>query len=147
MDEIRFELKGWMAVAAGLAFLAVMGYRTATRFQTVDDAGRGAVRERLIREYQGLGPKELAKRVEEYRAGLPVQIETPAAAIPNIELTTLSAHGLPHSMIAKVGVSVDGGPPPNGPSVRYFRLTRTGEGTWYVLAETNSYQYYEALMN
>lgn len=147
MDEIRFELKGWMAVAAGLAFLAVMGYRTATRFQTVDEAGRDAVRERLIREYQGLGPKDLAKRVEEYRAGLPVQIESPAATIPNIGLTTLSAHGLPHSMIAKVEVSVDGGPPSSGPAVRYFRLSRTGEGTWYVLAEANFFQYYEALMN
>ena len=145
MELVRYELRGWRAAAVAVVFLGIVGYRTTTRFRTVDDAGREVLRTWLVKDYQGLGPKGLAQRVAEYRAGIRTQEEVPSKA-PAVEITSLSAHGLADSMVVRVEVTVDGGPPPHGHPVRYLRLMRRVEGGWFVFTETDSFRYYQALM-
>jgi hypothetical protein len=113
MEQMRFELKGWKAAAVAVVILGMIGYCTSTRFRTVDDAGREVLRTWLIRDFQGLGPKGLAQRVADYRAGVRTQEEAPSK-VPEVEITSLSAHGLPDNMVVRVEVTVDGGPPPDG---------------------------------
>jgi len=145
MEQVRFELKGWKAAAVAVVLLGMVGYRTSTRFRTVDDAGREVLRTWLVKDYQGLGPKGLAQRVAEYRAGARTEEEAPSKA-PVVEITSLSAHGLPDSMVVRVEVTVDGEPLPDGHPVRYLRLMRRVEGDWFVFTETDSFRYYQALM-
>jgi hypothetical protein len=79
----------------------------------------------------------------QYRAGLP---SPPApASTPDVELVSLSAHGLPGIMVVRAEITIDGGPPPHGPSVRYLDLTTKVEGGWMVLAESDAIGYYLAL--
>jgi hypothetical protein len=148
MSETRIELTGWKAIVVAVLILGVSGYRFYARFQTVSDEGRGALREWLVRDYTGRGPKALARRVADYRAGLPDQPPVvPAQAPPHVEFVSVSAHGLRDAMVVRTEISVDGGPPPDGQPVRYLFLTTKVGGGWMVLSESDSFQYYEALLN
>lgn len=48
-------------------------------------------------------------------------------------------------MIAKVQVTVNGGPPPDGQSIRYFYVSNNSDGTWTVLSESDASYYTRAL--
>ncbi len=109
--------------------------------------GRGALRDWLVKDYTGRGPKALAKLVSDYRAGLPAQPPEVPAVVPQVEFVSLSAHGLRDAMVVRTEISVDGGPPPDGQPVRYLFLTTKPEGGWMVLSESDSYNYYEVLFN
>ena len=145
--ENRIELTGWKAIVVAVLILAVSGYRVYSRFQTVSDDGRGALREWLLKDYTGRGPKALAKRVADYRAGLPDQPLDVPAVLPNVDFVSLSAHGWRDAMIVRTEISVDGGTPPDGQPVRYLFLTTKPEGGWMVLSESDSFKYYEILLN
>jgi hypothetical protein len=145
--ETRIELTGWKAIMVAVLILGVSGYRISTRFRTVNDEGQQALRTWLEKDYTGRGPKALAKRVADYRAGLPDQPPEVPAVMPHVEFVSLSGHGLRDAMVVRTEISVDGGPPPDGQPVRYLFLTTKPEGGWMVLSESDSFQYYEALFN
>src|SRR5216683_4878548 len=73
MAETRIELTGWKAIVVAVLILGVSGYRISTRIRTVNDEGQQALRTWLVKDYTGRGPKALAKRLADYRAGLPDQ--------------------------------------------------------------------------
>jgi hypothetical protein len=146
MEETRIELTGWKAIAALVLVLGVTGYRIYSRFPVVNDEGREALRDWLVKDYTGRGPKALAQRVADYRAGLPVQPLDVPAEQPKVEFVSLSAHGWRDAMVVRSEISVDGGPPPNGQPVRYLFLTTKFEGGWMVLSESDSFRYYRVLM-
>jgi hypothetical protein len=151
MAETRIELTGWEAIVVCLLILGVTGYRIYSLFPTVSDDGREALRTWLVKDYTGRGPKALAKRVADYRAGLPDQpADAPAdapAVAPHVDFVSLSAHGWRDAMIVRTEISVDDGPPPDGQPVRYLFLTTKPEGGWMVFTESDSFKYYEALLN
>src|SRR5882672_3214597 len=146
MGETRIELTGWKAIVVAAIILAVSGYRIYSRFPTVSDDGRAALRDWLVKDYTGRGPRALAQRVAEYRAGQPVQPLDVPAEIHKVEFVSLSAHGWRDAMVVRSEISVDGGPPPDGRPVRYLFLTTKFEGGWMVLSESDSFRYYEALL-
>jgi hypothetical protein len=146
MGETRIELTGWKAIVALVVILGVTGIRIYSRFPAVNDEGRKALREWLVKDYTGRGMKDLAKRVAEYRAGVPVDPLPSPTVEPNVEFVSLSAHGWRDAMVVRSEISVDGGPPPDGQPVRYLFLTTKVEGGWMVLSESDSFRYYEALL-
>jgi hypothetical protein len=146
MGETRIELTGWKAIVTAGIILAVTGYRIYSRFPAVNDDGRKALREWLVKDYTGRGPKALAQRVADYRAGLPDRPLDVPAVEPNVEFVSISAHGWRDAMVVRSEISVDGGTPPDGQSVRYLFLTTKYEGGWMVLSESDSFRYYEALL-
>jgi hypothetical protein len=146
MAEAQIELRGWHAVAALAILLALGGLRVYIRVQTVPDDGQSAVRGYLVRDYEGLGPGALAQRVSEYRAGqrdLPSLPATP----PDVQFLSVAAHGSPGTMVVRVEVTEDGGPPSDGRSVRYLVLTTKFGGGWMVLAQSDAYRYYTSLFD
>jgi hypothetical protein len=146
MGETRIELTGWKAIVTAGIILAVAGYRIYSRFPAVNDDGRKALREWLVKDYTGRGPKALAQRIADYRAGLPDRPLDVPAVEPNVEFVSLSAHGWRDAMVVRSEISVDGGTPPDGQSVRYLFLTTKYEGGWMVLSGSDSFRYYEALL-
>jgi hypothetical protein len=147
MAGTRIELTGWKAVAVALLILVVSGYRFYSRFPIVPSDGREVLRAWLVKDYTGRGPKALAKRVTDYRAGLPDQPPTAPAVEPQVEIASASAHGSAEGMVVRTEISVDGGPPPDGQTIRYLYLTTKPGGGWMVLSESDSFKYYEALLN
>jgi hypothetical protein len=146
MSETRIDLTGWKAVAIAALILAVSGYRLYSRFQTVPDDGREALRTWLVKDYTGKGPKDLARRAADYRAGLPDRPPDVPTVLPRVEFVSLSAHGMRDAMIVRCEISADGGGPPDGKPVRYLHLTAKPGGGWMVLSEGDSYEYYVALL-
>ena len=146
LSETRIELTGWKAIVVVVIILGVTGIRISSRFPTVNDDGRAALRAWLVKDYTGRGPKALAQRVADYRAGLPDRPLDIPAQEPKVEFVSLSAHGSPSDMIARAEVSVDGGPPPDRRPVRYLFLTTVPERGWVVFAESDSFQYYMTLV-
>lgn len=145
MAETRIELTGWKAIVAGLLLLVWFGGRIYTHIPKVPDEGREALRTWLVKDYTGRGPRDVARRLADYRAGNPVQPLDLPAVLPDIELTSVSAHGWRDAMVVRTEISVDGGPPPDSQPVRYLFLTTKLEGGWMVLSESDSYRYYRAL--
>jgi len=147
MAETRIEMTGWKAVAIGLLILGITGFQMYSRFPKVTDEGREALREWLIKDYTGSGPKYLAKRVAAYRAGLPDQPPATPSVEPHVEITSATAHGWTQSMIVRTEITAEGGLPPDGQPVRYLFLTTKPGGGWMVLSESDSFRYYEILLN
>jgi hypothetical protein len=145
MEQTRIELHGWKALIVLVAILGMTSYRFYSRFQPVDDGGRGALQDWLMKDYEGQGPRSLALRAANYRAGIP-SAPTPVTPVGRIEFSSLSAHGLRGIMVVRAEVTVDGGPPPDGRRVRYLDLTTKVGGGWMVMADTSSLQYYLALV-
>jgi hypothetical protein len=147
MSETRIELTGWKAIVVAALILAVGGVRIMMRFQTVPEEGKGALREWLVKDYTGRGPKDLARFVADYRAGVPVQPPEVPAVDPRVEFTAIAAHGSSDTMIVRCEISVDGGGPPDGMPVRFLFLTTKPGGGWMVLSESDSFNYYTALLD
>jgi len=147
MSETRIELTGWKAVAVAVVILAVSVIRFSMRFPTVTDEGRETLRAWLVNDYEGRGPKALAKRVADYRAGLPDRPPELPSVAPRVDFVSVSAHGSRDAMVVRSEVMVDGGPPPDSRPVRYLFLTTKVGGGWIVLAESDALRYYEALLS
>jgi len=143
MAEYNFQLRGWQALIAIPLVLGFWGIETYLRVRPVDDAMRDAVRAELLNEYSGRGPKDVARLVAEARAGSPVEPVQPLVQ-RDVEFTSIAARGKIDGRVTLVRaeVTVDGGPPPDGRSVRYFRMsTKFIGGGWMVLGESDSYAY------
>jgi hypothetical protein len=143
MAEYNFQLRGWHAVVGIAAVMAFLGAKVALRVRSVDDEMRDAVRQELIKEYSGRGPADVARLVAEAREGGPVEPVQPLVQ-RDVEFTSIAARGAigAHVTLVRSEVTVDGGPPPDGRPVRYFRVMRKFEGGgWMVVGESNSYNY------
>jgi len=148
MSEYSFQLRGWHAVVGIIALLGFAGIQIWLRVRSVDDGMREAVRLELLNEYSGRGPKDIARLVTEARAGSPVE-PVPEVVQRDVELASIAAHGRMGGPVTLVRaeVTVDGGPPPDGRTVRYFRVSRKFMGGgWMVVGESDSYLYYRELM-
>jgi hypothetical protein len=148
MAEYNFQLRGWHAIVGIAAVLSFFGVQTFMRVRSVDDGMRDAVRERLLKEYSGVGPKDVARMVEEHRQGLPIEA-VPETLQRNVEFTSMAAHGRmgAAAILVRAEITVDGGPPPDGRKIRYFRVSRKFmEDGWMVIGESDSYLYYRELM-
>jgi hypothetical protein len=147
MAEYNFQLRGWHALVGIAALLGFSGMQMYLRVRTVDDGMRNAVRERLLNEYSGRGPKDIARIVTEAREGLPIE-PVPEVFHRDLQFTSIAAHGRMGAPVTLVRaeITVDGGPPPDGRSVRYFRVSRKFmDGGWMVVGENAPYFYYREL--
>jgi hypothetical protein len=147
MAEYNFQLRGWHALVGIAALLGYLGIEMYLRVRTVDDGMRNAVRERLLNEYSGRGPKDIARIVAEAREGSSIE-PVPEVVQRDVQFTSIAAHGRMGASVTLVRaeIRVDGGPPPDGRSVRYFRVSRNFmEGGWMVVGESDPYFYYREL--
>jgi hypothetical protein len=145
MDQYTVTFRGWKAIAVIALIVAVYGLRVYSRIQKVDEDGRNVLQAWLLKDYNGQGPRDIMRRMQDYKAGLPVQ---PMKAIEpmNIDFPVLSAHGSASEMVVKVEISVDGSPPPDGQPIRYFHMSHDADRGWSVSSETDSFWYYRTML-
>jgi hypothetical protein len=147
MAEYNFQLRGWHALVALPLVLAFWGLEMYLHVRPVDDAMRDALRAELLNEYSGRGPKDAARLVAEARAGTPVEDVQPLVQ-RDVEFTSIAARGKMGApvILVRAEITVDGGPPPDGRPVRYFRMsTKFVGGGWMVVGEGDSYNYFMQL--
>jgi hypothetical protein len=146
MAQYNFQLRGWPAVIAVAAIAGFTGLKVYLRVRPVDDAMRDAVRVELVKEYSGRGPRDVTRILTEAHQGLPVE-SLPPLMQREVEFTSMAARGGSDGLVVRADVNVDGGAPPDGRAVRYFRVSRKfgGDG-WMVVGESDAYRYFMELM-
>jgi hypothetical protein len=146
--EYNYQFRGWHALLALVALAGFFGIKMYLHVVSVDEPMRDALREELLKEYSGLGPKDVTRILNETREGQPVEPVLPAVQ-HDVEFRSIAACGTMGKPVkfVRAEITVDGGLPPDGRSVRYFRMERkfVGDG-WMVIGESNSYSYFSALM-
>jgi len=147
MAEYNFQLRGWHALVGILALVGFMGVKMWLRIRSVDDEMKDAVRVELLKEYSGRGPKDVARIVAEAREGLPIE-PVPELVQRDVEFSSIGARGRIGAPVTfvRAEVTVDGGPPPDGRAIRYFRISRKFGGGWMVVGDSDSYFYYNELL-
>jgi hypothetical protein len=147
MADFNFQLRGWHALLAIPLVLGFLGIQLGLRMHYVDDKMRDGVRKELLNEYSGRGPADAARIVEEAREGSPVEPVQPLVQ-RDVEFTSIGAHGKmgASEILVRAEITVDGGPPPDGRTVRYFRMSQMLGGAWMVIGESDSYFYYSDLL-
>jgi hypothetical protein len=147
--EYRQQLKGRQAAVAVVVILGIIAYQCARRVQTVDDSIRFAIGVSLTREYQGRSLKEQVQEYVKQRAsgGAPEEPSPSVVPIPLVELVSVSAHGSKDVMVARVEVTVNGGPPLDGRRLRYLDLRRSADGRLLVVADSDAYHYMSSLLS
>ena len=143
-DGYRFTLSGRKALAALAVVFGWYGLNVWYHIRPVDDAGRNAIHAWLLRGHRGDAAEDVLRQLQAVKAGLPLEPETETPPM-DAQIVSASAHGGTAHMIVKVEVTVNGGPPPDGRSTRYFYVSRDFDDTWHVLWESNSYFYKRAL--
>jgi hypothetical protein len=147
MAEYKFQLRGWHAILGIVALLGFFGIQTYLRVHPVEDGMRDAVRETLLNEYSGRGPKDVARILAETREGAPIET-LPEVVQQDVQFTSITAHGRIGApfVIVRAEVTVNGAPPPDGRPVRYFRVSRKFlDGGWMTVGESDSHAYYREL--
>jgi hypothetical protein len=146
--ERNYQFRGWHALLAIVALGGFFGIKMYMHVVSVDQPMRDALREELQKEYSGLGPKDVTRILNEAAEGQPVE-PLPPAVQHDIEFKSIAACGTMGKPVklVRVEITVDGGPPPDGRSVRYFQMETkfVGDG-WMVIGESSSYRYFSALM-
>ncbi|HUI75157.1 MAG TPA: hypothetical protein VLX32_09440 [Candidatus Acidoferrum sp.] len=147
MAEYNFQLKGWHAIVGVVAVLGYFGIQMALRVRPVDAEMKDAVREELLQEYSGRGPKDVARMATEAETGEPVEA-VPEMVKRDVEFTSIGARGKMGGRVTLVRaeITVDGGPPPDGQAVRYFQVSRKFTGGWMVVGQSDWYRYSMELM-
>jgi hypothetical protein len=147
MADFNFQLRGWHALLAIPIVLGFLAIQLGLRMHYVDDKMREGVRKELLNEYSGRGPADAARIVEEAREGSTVEPVQPLVQ-RDVEFTSIGAHGKmgASEILVRAEITVDGGPPPDGRAVRYFRMSQMLGGEWMVIGESDSYFYYSELL-
>jgi hypothetical protein len=135
MPDNRITLTGWKAVAFLAILFAWGGAQLWYHIRPVDDAGRQAVQAWLLRGYRGETAHDLLRKLADAQAGLAPAPEPPPM---DVEIVSASGRGGTSHMIVKVEVTVNGGTPPDGQSIRYLYVSRNFDDTWNILSESNS---------
>src|SRR5208282_1403789 len=146
--EFNYQFRGWHVLLAVAALAGFLGIKMYLHVVSVDEPMRDALREELMKEYSGLGPKDVTRILNETREGQPVETVHPVVQ-KDVECKSISVRGTmgkPVNLV-RVEITLDGGPPPDGRSVRYFQMETkfVGDG-WMVIGESDSYNYFSALM-
>jgi hypothetical protein len=147
MAEYNFQFRGWHALVAIAALVGFLGFKMFLRLRSVDDEMRDAVRAELLNEYSGRGRADAARLVAEARAGTPVE-PVPPLVQRDVAFPSIAARAEMGARVTLVRaeVIVDGGPPPDGRSVRYFQVSRKFTGGWMVVGTSDSYSYFRELL-
>ncbi len=123
---VQFRLRGWGALAVLLAFASVWGYRQWSMRTTIDGAALDKIKPWIVAEFASKALSETAGRpfeqltTEERRS-----LSEKVLAAGRAEVKVTGLHGLGDEAVVRVEVSIDGQPPPDGRTTRYYRLNHS----------------------
>lgn len=140
-----FKLKGPGAVVALVVIAAVVGLQYFSRRQSLQTQGITAIKIQLVADYTRYHLPELQKAaaggtVDETRIKEIVGHVNP----DNIDIVSVSARGHGGTCVARAQIRVAGAEPPDGRSVRYFKMQHSSLTGWRVVSDANPWNYYLA---
>ncbi len=134
MGQVQIKLTGVKAAIAILLVAAFMAYRFFDATSTIDTDAAAELKFSLWGQYASRLMAEKPEPTEETGRR--------ALALDNIQFPDISGRGTPGDMVVRVRILVDGSPPPDGRSVRYFRMEYSQLTKWRYVRETFAIAYY-----
>ncbi len=134
MGQVQIKLTGAKAVVAILLVVAFMGYRFFNATSTIETDAAAELKFSLWGQYASRLMAEKPEPTEE--------TVRRALALDNIQFPEINGRGTPGDMVVRVRILVDGSPPPDGRSVRYFRMEYSLLTKWRYARETTRFAYY-----
>ncbi len=134
MGQVQIKLTGAKAIVAILLVAAFMGYRFFSATSTIETDAAEELRFSLSGQYASRLMAEKPQPTEETARR--------ALALDNIQFSEINGRGTPSDMIVRVRILVDGSPPPDGRSVRYFRMEYSQLTKWRYVRETTAFAYH-----
>lgn len=134
MSQVQIKLTGAKAVVAILLVAAFMGYRFFSATSTIETDAAEELKFSLWGQYAS---QLLAEKPEPT-----AETARRALALDNIQFSEINGRGTPGDMVVRVHIVVDGSPPPDGRSVRYFRMEYSQLTKWRYVRETTALAYH-----
>ena len=128
MSQIQIKLTGAKALVAILLVAAFLGFRFFSATSTIESDAAEELRFWLKGQYASRLMAENPEPTEETARR--------ALALDNIQFLEINGRGTPGDMVVRVSILVDGSPPPDGRTVRYFRMEHSQLTKWRLVRET-----------
>ena len=142
MSDIKLRLTGWKALVVIAIVAAIAGYRFLAVRTTLETEGADELRMWILADYSRQGLPALEQALESGDAAAAEAQANQLIANSRIQFTEMSARGSPDDLIVRVKIRVDGGLPPDGKEVRYFRMRHSTVLGWRMTRETYALAYY-----
>ncbi|MEW5736645.1 MAG: hypothetical protein AB1921_17505 [Thermodesulfobacteriota bacterium] len=145
--EMKIKLTGWKAVVAILVLLGLLGWRYAESRRTLGTEAADVVRHWLVAEYTRNNlatwtPEERSFDNKEEAA----QKAQELLAASRVTILSIQARGSGDDVVVRVEVQVDGKTPPDGRSVRYFRMSHSALIGWQMRYDAGPWAWYLKLL-
>jgi hypothetical protein len=129
-------LRGWPAVIALVVIVGLYGLTFVVSRRALDEEGLTPIRQQLIGEYTAALLPDVDPQDPD-----PAAVER-LTALERIEFASVSVRGFGSDVIVRVEPRVDGEPPPDGRSARYFRMSYSSLTGWRMRGQTTAWRYY-----
>ncbi len=134
MGQVQIKLTGAKAVIAIVMVAAFLGFRFFNATSTLETAAADELKFWLWGQY--------ASRLMAEKPEPTVETARRALALDNIQFSEINGRGTPRDMVVRVRIVVDGSPPPDGRSVRYYRMEYSQLTKWRYVRETTAFAYH-----
>ena len=146
MSDIKLQLSGWKAIAVIGIVVAVAGYRFMAVRTTLETGGADELKMWVLADYVRQGLPALEQALESGDMQAAEEQAQQLIAAERIQFTEMKARGTPDDLVVRVKIRVDGGAPPDGREVRYFRMSHSTITGWRMERETTKLGYYLKLL-
>lgn len=143
MNDMQVNVKGWKAIPVILVVLAIVGYKYYAMRSTLDTGATQVIKFWLLSEYsrKALDNPKL-KNFDAMPSAEADRAAEELLKLQKIDIKSIGARGKDDDIVVRVEVEVDGKVPPDGKSVRYFRMTHSTITGWRMKWDASWISYY-----
>ena len=141
------KLTGGKAVAAMVVVVGIVAFQLMSQSSTVGTEAADQVKIQLASDYTRFALPEIQRAAQSASVSMDDVTKHVATVSPdNIEIVSIRTRGSGDGIVARVVVKVGGKTPPDGRSIRYFRLRHSVLTGWMVNGPTTPMSYYLAFL-
>ncbi len=145
--SVQIQLKGWKAIVILLAFAGAWGYLHVRKQATLETEAVEAVKPWIVaacmRDALGnVKDRPLDQLTQEEIQTLNRKIK----AASRVEIQSIKSRGLGEKVVVRAEVLVDGKPPRDGKTVRYYSMRYSTLLGWTYQQEVDAISYWLALL-
>ncbi len=139
MPQARVKLSGRSAIVVVVLVVAFAVFQYATMKSTLSTGATDELKTWLAARYASAKLNEINRT----NGGVPTPEQTAELLrTSQVEIASISSHGRGDNIVVRAEIRVAGGPPPDGKSVRYYRMTHSMATGWHLKGETSKWSYY-----
>ncbi len=142
MTKPEIKITGWKAVVVLLIIVAFAAYRFQAARATLPTDGADELKLWLSSEYIAEGLPAPEQAIESNDSAAVSNMANEVLSRDRVTFRKIAARGLMDDIVVRVDIQVDGGAPPVGSRVRYFRMHYSTITGWIMDYETTVIAYY-----